>query len=63
MYFLAIDSDASELELEERMVVRIADTLRELGPGFAFVGRQVHFEVDGDQFFADLLLLHAKERQ
>lgn len=25
----------------------------ELGPGFAFVGRHVHFEVDGDDFFFD----------
>ncbi|TCL79523.1 MULTISPECIES: PDDEXK nuclease domain-containing protein [unclassified Rathayibacter] len=59
--FLAIDSDATERELEERMVVRIADTLRELGPGFAFVGRQVHFEVDGDDFFVDLLFFHVDQ--
>lgn len=32
--FLAIDSDASERKLEERLVDRIVDTLRELGPGF-----------------------------
>lgn len=56
--FLAIDGDATERELEERMVGRIADTLRELGPGFAFVGRQVHFDVDGDDFYVDLLFFH-----
>lgn len=56
--FLAIDGDATERELEDRLVGRIADTLRELGPGFAFVGRQVHFEVDGDDFFVDLLFFH-----
>ncbi len=45
--FLAVDGDASERELEQRMVDRILDTMRELGPGFAFVGRQVHFDIDG----------------
>ncbi|MGW0022669.1 PDDEXK nuclease domain-containing protein [Rhodococcus sp. NPDC003382] len=41
--FLAIDSDSGERELEERLVARIIDTLRELGRGFAFVGA---FDVD-----------------
>jgi predicted nuclease of restriction endonuclease-like (RecB) superfamily len=31
--FLAIDGDAPERQLEERLVDRIVDTLRELGPG------------------------------
>ncbi|WP_311836190.1 PDDEXK nuclease domain-containing protein [Cellulomonas fimi] len=34
---------------------RLVDTLREFGTGFAFVGRQVRFDVDGDEFFVDLL--------
>jgi predicted nuclease of restriction endonuclease-like (RecB) superfamily len=59
--FLAIDSDAAERELEERLVDRIVDTLRELGPGFAFVGRQVHFDVDGDDFYVDLLFFHVEQ--
>ncbi|MGN5239338.1 PDDEXK nuclease domain-containing protein [Rhodococcus sp. SJ-3] len=59
--FLAIDSDASERELEDRLVVRIIDTLRELGRGFAFVGRQVHFDVDGDDFYVDLLFFHVEQ--
>ena len=59
--FLAIDGDAVERELEDRLVERIIDTLRELGPGFAFVGRQVHFDVDGDDFFADLLFFHVDQ--
>ena len=41
--FLAIDGDTAERELEDRLVERIIDTLRELGPGFAFVGRQGRF--------------------
>lgn len=31
--FLAVDSEISEIELERRLVERIIDTLRELGPG------------------------------
>lgn len=59
--FLAIDSDASERELEERLTNRIVDTLRELGRGFAFVGRQVHFDVEGDDFYVDLLFFHVEQ--
>ena len=35
----------AEHELEQALMDRIVDTLRELGAGFAFVGRQVHFDV------------------
>lgn len=61
LQFLAIGGDASERELEQRLVDRILDTMRELGPGFAFVGRQVHFELDGDDFFVDLLFFHVEQ--
>ena len=36
--------------------------LLELGAGFAFVGRQVHLEVGGEDFFIDLLFYHLKLR-
>jgi predicted nuclease of restriction endonuclease-like (RecB) superfamily len=61
LQFLAIGGDASERELEQRLVDRILDTVRELGPGFAFVGRQVHFDIDGDDFFVDLLFFHVEQ--
>jgi predicted nuclease of restriction endonuclease-like (RecB) superfamily len=32
--------------------------LIELGAGFAFVGRQVPFEVDGEDFYIDMLFFH-----
>ena len=38
----------------------ISRFLLELGAGFAFVGRQVHIEVGGDDFFIDLLFYHLK---
>ncbi|PYY46236.1 YhcG family protein [Curtobacterium sp. MCBD17_023] len=59
--FLALDSDAKERHLEQALIDRIIDTLRELGEGFAFVGRQVHFDVDGDDFYVDLLFFHVEQ--
>jgi predicted nuclease of restriction endonuclease-like (RecB) superfamily len=59
--FLAVDGDVSERELEQRMVDRILDTMRELGPGLAFVGRQVHFDVEGDSYYADLIFFHLEQ--
>jgi predicted nuclease of restriction endonuclease-like (RecB) superfamily len=40
---------------------QMVETLRELEAGFAFVGRQVHFEVEGDDFFIDLLFFHVTQ--
>ncbi len=61
LQFLAIDGDATERELEQRMVDRILQTMQELGPGFAFLGRQVHVEIDGDDFYIDLLFFHVEQ--
>lgn len=61
LQFLAVDGDATERELEQRMVDRILDTMRELGPGFAFVGRQVHLEVGNTDFYIDLLFFHVEQ--
>lgn len=57
--FLGLDDHASERELEEGLLGRLQDTLREFG--CAFVGRQVRLEVDGDEFFLDLLLFHPEQ--
>jgi predicted nuclease of restriction endonuclease-like (RecB) superfamily len=59
--FLDLTRDAAERDLEQALTDRIVETLRELGPGFAFVGRQVHFEVDGDDFYLDLLFFHVSQ--
>ncbi|MEJ7733002.1 MAG: PDDEXK nuclease domain-containing protein [Polyangiaceae bacterium] len=60
--FLGIGDEASELELEGALVKHITRFLLELGAGFAFVGRQVHLEVGGEDFFLDLLFYHLKLR-
>lgn len=36
--------------------------LLELGVGFAFVGRQVHLEIGGEDYYLDLLFYHLKLR-
>ncbi len=53
--FLNLTQPAAERDLENGLVARLQAFLLELGHGFAFVGRQYHFEVDGDDFYLDLL--------
>ncbi|GAB3521164.1 PDDEXK nuclease domain-containing protein [Arthrobacter monumenti] len=59
--FLGLSGEVAERELEQALTERIVETLRELGPGFAFVGRQVHFEVGEDDFYVDLLFFHVEQ--
>ncbi len=60
--FLNVTQEASEREIETALVEHITQFLLELGAGFAFVGRQVHVEVGGDDFYIDLLFYHLKLR-
>jgi len=58
--FLGVAKEADEREIESAIVQHITRFLLELGAGFAYVGRQVHLEVGGDDFFIDLLFYHLK---
>jgi len=58
--FLSIGEQAHERELETALVERITRFMLELGKGFAFVGRQYHLEVGGDDFYIDLLFYHLR---
>jgi len=49
-----------ERELEQVLVDHIQKFLLELGQGFAFVGRQVHLELGGSDFYLDLLFYNIK---
>lgn len=60
--FLDVGQEANEREIESALVKHITQFLLELGAGFAFVGRQVHLEVGGDDFYIDLLFYHLKLR-
>jgi predicted nuclease of restriction endonuclease-like (RecB) superfamily len=60
--FLGIGDEADERQLEGALVQHITRFLLELGAGFAYVGRQVHLEVGGEDFYLDLLFYHLKLR-
>jgi predicted nuclease of restriction endonuclease-like (RecB) superfamily len=59
--FLGLSGEVIERDLENALTSRITETLQELGPGFSFVGRQVHFDVDGDDYYVDLLFFHIEQ--
>jgi predicted nuclease of restriction endonuclease-like (RecB) superfamily len=60
--FLGTADPRREVELEQKLVDHIQQFLLELGQGFAFVGRQVHLEVEDSDFYIDLLFYHLKLR-
>jgi predicted nuclease of restriction endonuclease-like (RecB) superfamily len=60
--FLGTADPRREYELEQKLVDHIQKFLLELGQGFAFVGRQVHLELGGQDFYLDLLFYHLKLR-
>lgn len=58
--FLGLGDEAHEQDIESALIRHITHFLLELGQGFAFVGRQFRLEVDGDEFFIDLLFYHTR---
>jgi len=56
--FLDLTGPVAERDLEAALTGRLQAFLLELGHGFAFVGRQYHFAVDGDDFYLDLLFVN-----
>lgn len=60
--FLTLAGDATERDVEDQLVAHVQRFLLELGAGFAFVGRQVHLEVDGEDYRIDLLFYHLRLR-
>ena len=58
--FLGLGDEAHERDIETALIRHITRFLLELGAGFAFVGRQFRLEVEGDEFFIDLLFYHTR---
>ncbi|GAP99706.1 PDDEXK nuclease domain-containing protein [Leptolyngbya sp. NIES-2104] len=56
--FLNLHEKSLERDLERALIEHMQKFLLELGVGFAFVGSQYRLEVEGDEFFADLLFYH-----
>lgn len=58
--FLELGDDHSEMELERALIVKINRFLVEMGGAFAFMGNQFRLEIDGEEFFIDILLYHRR---
>lgn len=56
--FLGTVALQRELDIEKNLAQRITDFLLEMGKGFAFIGRQYHLTVDGDDYYIDILMYH-----
>lgn len=59
--FLGLGAEADEPRLEQALMDRMVEVLRELGTGWAFVDRQRHVEVDDQDFYIDLLFFHVEQ--
>lgn len=60
--FLGLADEHSERELEQALVRNLRNFLSEMGGAFTFVGNQYRLEVDGKDYFIDLLLFHRRLR-
>lgn len=58
--FLELGDEHCERELEIEILNNIRKFLIEMGGYFAFIGNQYRIEVEGEEFFLDLLLYHRK---
>jgi len=58
--FLELGEEHSEMELERALISKVNRFLVEMGGAFAFMGNQFRLEIDGDEFFIDILLYHRR---
>lgn len=57
---VGLSEEHSEYELEQAIIKNIRAFLMEFGPDFSFVGNQYRIEVDGREYFIDLLLYNRR---
>jgi predicted nuclease of restriction endonuclease-like (RecB) superfamily len=55
MDFMGLEEGADEREVESGIVANIREFILRMGKGFSFIGNQYKLEVDGEEFFIDLL--------
>ena len=58
--FLNLKDNYLERDLEDAILRELESFLLELGAGFSFVARQKRFQLDGDDFYIDLLFYNRK---
>ena len=56
--FLELGEEYSEKQLEQAALAKIRTFLHEMGGLFAFVDSQYRIEIDGEEYFIDILLYH-----
>lgn len=56
--FLELGDEYNERQLENALVLKIEEFLREMGGVFAFIGRQYRLEISDKEYFIDILLYH-----
>ena len=56
--FIAGDELDDERHIEQQVVLNIRNFILQMGKGFCFIGNQYRLEVDGDEFFIDLLFFN-----
>lgn len=61
--FTGADSRSREKDIEDALTAHITKFLLELGQGFSFVGRQVHLEMEGHDYYIDMLFYHLQLRR
>ncbi|MEC4175383.1 DUF1016 domain-containing protein [Adlercreutzia sp. R7] len=58
--FITARQTAEERDIEQAMMDNLTNVLLELGTGFAFLGRQYHLVVGGDDFYIDMLFYNVR---
>lgn len=58
--FIGLSEEHSEYELEQAIIKNIRSFLMEFGTDFSFMGNQYRLEVDGREYFIDLLLYNRR---
>jgi predicted nuclease of restriction endonuclease-like (RecB) superfamily len=58
--FMSMTAPFNERDIERQLTEHITQFLLELGKGFAFIGRQYHLEVAGNDYYIDLLFYHVR---
>jgi predicted nuclease of restriction endonuclease-like (RecB) superfamily len=58
--FLGLKKEAAyyEKDLESAIITHLLDFILELGNGFAFIARQKRFNIEGDEFYVDLVFFN-----
>jgi predicted nuclease of restriction endonuclease-like (RecB) superfamily len=56
--FISIEDGDDERDIENKVVTEIRDFILRMGKGFTFIGNQYRVELDGEEFFIDLLFFN-----